>query len=219
MGGDAGDADFLEEVGGGASPGGLIFEKLGDGVEDRRGRGLVEGSDDGFRLIRESGSGPVGGVGVLWCRVEARGGVVGKSGARGIAEHGEDLGAKRFEFGPEIGFGATRGGSGWCEADGNGARGQRFVGIPAGGGGDDDWPVEFEWKGLAVVTFFAIEKSCAGGQTAQGVGKARANGADVIESENPIVLGDGEEFFDGVGKREEGSGRWVDQGAQHAGRS
>src|SRR3984893_17116836 len=37
LGGDAGDADFEEEVGSCASPGGLVFYERGDGVEDRGG--------------------------------------------------------------------------------------------------------------------------------------------------------------------------------------
>ena len=68
MGGDAGDADFEEEVGGCAGPGGLAIEERGDGVENGRGWSFVEGVDDGFGAIRESGGGPVGEVGVSWCR-------------------------------------------------------------------------------------------------------------------------------------------------------
>src|SRR5262252_999181 len=34
VGGDAGDADFVKEVGGGAGPGGLVFEQRGNGVDD-----------------------------------------------------------------------------------------------------------------------------------------------------------------------------------------
>ena len=62
--GDAGDADFEEEVGGCARPGGLAIEERGDGVENGRGWSFVEGVEDGFRVIRESGSGPVGEAGV-----------------------------------------------------------------------------------------------------------------------------------------------------------
>jgi hypothetical protein len=63
-GGDAGDADFVKEVGGCAGPGGLVFDKRGDGVDDRGGRDFVESVDDGLCLIGERGSCPVGGVGM-----------------------------------------------------------------------------------------------------------------------------------------------------------
>jgi len=52
-GGDAGDADFEEEVGGCSGPGGSIFEQRGDGVEKRRGWSFVEGVDDGVGVIWE----------------------------------------------------------------------------------------------------------------------------------------------------------------------
>jgi hypothetical protein len=64
MGGDAGDADFEEEVGGCARPGGLAIEERGDGVENGRAWSFVEGVYDGFGLVWKSGSGPVGEVGV-----------------------------------------------------------------------------------------------------------------------------------------------------------
>jgi hypothetical protein len=120
VGGDAGDADFEEEVGGRAGPGGSVFQERGDGVEDRRGWGFVESVDDGFGAIRESGNGPMGGVGVSRGGVETRGGMVGEGGAGAVAEGGEDLGAYGFELSPEIGFGAEGGSAERREADGDG---------------------------------------------------------------------------------------------------
>jgi hypothetical protein len=64
VGGDAGDADFVQEVGGRAGPGGSGFEESGDGVDDRSGRDFIESIDDGWCLIGERGSGPMGGVGM-----------------------------------------------------------------------------------------------------------------------------------------------------------
>ncbi len=63
------------------------------------------------------------------------------------------------------------------------------------------------------------EESGSGGEAAQGAGEARANGTDVIEGENPIVLGDGEQVLHGVRERERRSSRRIDEGAEHAGRS
>jgi len=216
-GGDAGDADFEEEVGGCARPGGLATEERSDGVENGRGWSFVEGVDDGFRVIRESGSGPVGGVGVSRRGVEARGGEVSESGADGVAKRGENFGAEGFELGPEIGFCAACGGGKRREADGDCTSSQSFIGIPAAGGGDEDGAVKFDWERLAGVTLFMQEEGGAGGESAQGGGKARANGASVIEGENPIVLGDGEQFLHGGGKGEKRSGRGIDEGADHAG--
>jgi hypothetical protein len=79
--------------------------------------------------------------------------------------------------------------------------------------------VEFDGERLAGVTLFMQKEGGAGGETAQGVGEARANGADVIEGENPIVLGGGEQVPHGVREREKRSGRGIDEGAEHAGRS
>ena len=46
VGGDAGDADFVKEVGGGAGPGGLVFDECEDGIEDRCGGRFVESVHD-----------------------------------------------------------------------------------------------------------------------------------------------------------------------------
>jgi hypothetical protein len=127
------------------------------------------------------------------------------------------LGAQRFEFSPEIRFGAACGGGEGLEADGDGTGGQGFVGIPVRRGGDDDGTVELDGERLARVTFFAMEEGGSGGQAAEAVGEARANGSGVIEGENPVVLGGSEKFSCRAGEGEEGSGRGIEQGAQHAG--
>ncbi|HWY48000.1 MAG TPA: hypothetical protein VNX70_11495 [Bryobacteraceae bacterium] len=77
--------------------------------------------------------------------------------------------------------------------------------------------MKFDRERLAGVTFFVEEESGSGGEAAQGVGEARANGAGVIEGENPIVLSDGEQFSYRAGNGEERSGGGIDQGAEHAG--
>ena len=53
MRGDAGDADFEEEVSGRAGPGGSVFQQRREGVEKRRGWSFVEGVDDGVGVIWE----------------------------------------------------------------------------------------------------------------------------------------------------------------------
>ena len=77
--------------------------------------------------------------------------------------------------------------------------------------------MKFDGERLAGVTSFVQEEGGAGGEAAQGVGKTRANGASVIEGENPIVLGDGEQFLHGARKSEKRSSRGIDEGADHAG--
>ena len=83
-------------------------------------------------------------------------------GAGGLAERTEDLGANGFELSPEIGFDAACGSREGREADGNGPGAQRFIGIPARGGGDEDGTVEFNGERLARVASFAMEEGGAG---------------------------------------------------------
>src|ERR1035438_3300247 len=62
--GDGGDGDFVEEVGGGPGPLRRSFEEFGDGFEDGRGWGLVEGVEDGLFAVWQGGDGPLDGIGV-----------------------------------------------------------------------------------------------------------------------------------------------------------
>jgi hypothetical protein len=101
--------------------------------------------------------------------------------------------------------------------DGDCTGGQSFIGIPAAGGGDEDGAMKFDGERLAGVTFFVQEERGTGGEATQGAGKARANGARMIEGENPIVLGDGEQFLHGARKSEKRSSRGIDEGTEHAG--
>ena len=77
--------------------------------------------------------------------------------------------------------------------------------------------MKLDGGGLAGIAFFALEECSAGGETAEGVGKGWTDGSSVIEGENPIVLGDLEQFLRGVGKGEQGRRRRIDQGTEHAG--
>ena len=61
-GGDGGDGDFVEELGGCAGPMGSFVEKGGDGVQNGRGWVPVQGCEDGLFLIRESSDGPLSGI-------------------------------------------------------------------------------------------------------------------------------------------------------------
>ena len=58
-GGDGGDGDFVEEVGGGPGPLRRGFQKCGDGFEDRRGWSLVQSVQDGPFTFWEGGDGQV----------------------------------------------------------------------------------------------------------------------------------------------------------------
>ena len=77
--------------------------------------------------------------------------------------------------------------------------------------------MEFKGERLARVAFFVKEEGGTGGEAAERGGEARANGSGVIEGENPVVLGDGEQFRSGVGKGKERSSGGIDEGAEHAG--
>jgi hypothetical protein len=123
VGGDAGDADFVKQVGGGTGPGGLVFEKRGNGVDDGCGWSFVQGVRDGFGLPGERGSGPICGVGMERRVVEGGSSEVRKTSAGSGTELGEDFGALRFEFGPDVGLGSAGGGGDRGEADGNDASG------------------------------------------------------------------------------------------------
>jgi hypothetical protein len=216
MGGDAGDADFEEEVRGCAGPLVSFREEGSDGFEGGRCRDFVERLDDGLFLIGEGGDGPAGGVGefwmllagVLWC---------GEGFGGGIAQGGQDGWASGFEFFPEVGFSAAGFSSQRGQLDGEDSFGQGFAGIPAGRGGDDDGAVEFFDHVLALVAFFTMTNGCAGGQAAERVRYGLAHGAGLIEGQNPVVLGDVQEFWLGMGKRKERGFRGIDQIAEHAG--
>src|SRR5437764_472405 len=153
------------------------------------------------------------------------GGLVGKRGTGGLAERTEDLGAKRFEFSPEIGFGAACSGVEGRETDGDGTGCQGLVGIPVRRGGDDDGTVELDGERLARVTSVAMEEgggSWVGGDLPagwrdfddcsvgvgeieqDGVGMAgMAAGGDASVDGQPRCVGEGASFkgADGLAER------------------
>ena len=56
----------------------------------------------------------------------------------------------------------------------------------------------------------------AAGEAAEGVGKRGRESGDVVESEDPIVLGEGKEFAGGGRDGGEGRGAGIDEGAEDA---
>jgi len=107
-GGDGGDGNFVEKVGGSAGPLRSPFHQGGDGFQDWRRWIFVEGVKDGLAMGGECGNGPLGGIrgsgqgaGDQGLALRAQGGA--DSGAEGR----EDGRAEGFEILPEIGFGAA----------------------------------------------------------------------------------------------------------------
>src|SRR5882724_12788297 len=61
-GGDGGDTNFVEKVGGSAGPLRSPFHQGGDGFQDWRRWVFVEGVKDGLAMGGECGNGPLGGI-------------------------------------------------------------------------------------------------------------------------------------------------------------
>jgi hypothetical protein len=227
-GAEAWGAQEGEESGGGAAPEGALAHEGTDGAGDgvvKDGR-LSKSGEDGLRGGTErwgGGDGPGGEVGQAGRLVELYGVKVAEGGADGGAECGEEAGAGGVEAAPEVGLGAAavRGDGG--QGDGEGAVGQIGVRDPAragggvGGDGEDDGALEGEGQGLALIPAFAEEEGGAGGEAAEGVGEVTGEGGDMVEGEDPIVEGEGEELAVGVGQGAERGGGGIDQGAEHTG--
>ncbi len=168
------------------------------GVRVKRGshgrRGNIQG---GCR-----GNGPGEGVGVAGRGREGRGG--GCEDLRdGRVDGAEDLREGLKQDAVHVAFGKARGVVERRHGDGEGAGsdfGWRRPGI--GGGEEDGAPEEelhvFEGAG------FADGDAGATGKLAEGGGDGRGDGADVVEGEEPVLAGEGEEFAGGGGHDGEG---------------
>jgi hypothetical protein len=217
-----------EELGGGAAPEGALAHESTDGAGDgvvKDGR-LSERGEDGLRGGMErggGGNGPGGEVGEAGRLVELYGVEVAEGGADGGAECGEEAGAGGVEAAPEVGLGAAAMRWDGGQGDGEGAVGQIGVRAPAragggvGGDGEDDGALEGEGQGLALIPALVEEEGGGGGEAAEGVGEVTGEGGDMVEGQDPIVEGEGEELAVGGGQRAERGGGGIDQGAEHTG--
>jgi hypothetical protein len=86
-----------------------------------------------------------------------------------------------------------------------------------GGHGEDDRALEGELKGLALVPAFVEREAGAGGEAAESVGDGAWEGGDVIESQDAVVVGQGEQLALGRGEGGEWGGGGVDEEAEDAG--
>jgi hypothetical protein len=113
-------------------------------------------------------------------------------------------------------FGAAGGIGEGREGDDEGAGGEIGRGLPAIGDGEQDGALDVELDRLALA-WLAVGDADAAGEAAEGVGDLGGEGGDVVEGEDPVEAGEGEEFAGGGGKRGEGRSRGIDDGAEDAG--
>ena len=71
--------------------------------------------------------------------------------------------------------------------------------------------------GASRLAGFAVGDADAAGEATEGVGDLRGEPGDVVEGEDPVEAGEGEEFTGGGGERGKGRGCGIDQGAEDAG--
>jgi hypothetical protein len=101
------------------------------------------------------------------------------------------------------------------EGDGEGAGGEVGRGRPVIGDGEEDGALEVDLERFALAGF-AMGDAGAAGEAAEGVDSSRGEVGDMVEGEDPIEAGEGEEFTGGGRKRGEGRGGGIDQGAEDA---
>jgi hypothetical protein len=136
--------------------------------------------------------------------------------AHGSAEGAEDCGKGLLYCVGDLVIGAAGRLGEWREGDGKGAGGQIGRGRPAVGDGEDDGALEEELEGL-VVAGLAAGDTDAAGEAAEGVGDFGGEGGDVVEGEDPVEAGEGEELAGGGRKRGERRSGRIDEGAEDAG--
>ena len=207
-----------KQVGGGAGPAGRAVEEgvygIDQGVGWRRGiegvphlrRGAIQGRGGG--LGPGEGGGVAGSGGGGWGRGR-------QSVAYGSAEGAEDLGEDGLDHAGDFVLGATGGIVEGREGDGEGAGGEVGRGRPGIGDGEEDGALEVELERFGLARF-AVGDAGAAGESAEGVDSSRGELGDVVEGEDPIEAGEGEEFTGGGWKRGEGRGGGIDQGAEDA---
>src|ERR1039457_1975219 len=135
--------------------------------------------------------------------------------AHGSAEGAEDCGKGLLYRVGDLVIGAAGVLGEWGEGDGKGAGGQIARGRRAIGDGEDDGALEEELERLAVA-WLAVGDADAAGEAAEGVGALRGEGGDVVEGEDPVEAGEGEELAGGGGKRGEGRGGGIDDRPEDA---
>src|ERR1035441_9754126 len=167
--------------------------------------GSAEGAEDcGKGLLYCVGDLVIGAAGVLgeWREGDGKGagGQIGRG--RPAIGDGEDDGALEEELERLAVAGLAAGGN--PAAGGGVGRGR-----PAIGDGEDDGALEEELERLAVAGLAAGDTDAAG-EAAEGVGDLRGEGGDVVEGEDPVEAGEGEELAGGGGKRGEGRGGGID---------
>jgi hypothetical protein len=116
----------------------------------------------------------------------------------------------------ELVFGAAAGIGEGREGDDQGTGGEIGRGRPAIRDGEQDGALdeELERFGLA---WLAVDDADTAGEAAEGIGDLRGEGGDVIEGEDPVEAGEGEEFAGGGRKRGDGRRYGIDDGAEDAG--
>jgi len=211
----------VQEFGGAAGPLAALLDEGADGFDDRVGRrrwseGLMHFLF-GTAKRGAGGHGPSERVGAF-SRGQVHLGEARESGANGGAEGSENGWPSLVESGEEGGFGNATGRREGRKSDNEGALGE--VGRTGPSGGD------VEEHGALVVLQQRLGSGpgglvggCAetGGEAAEGIGEGRGEGGDVVEGEDPVVAGEGEEIADGGGDGGEGRGAGIDEIAEEAG--
>src|ERR1035437_9081625 len=136
--------------------------------------------------------------------------------AHGSAEGTEDSGEGLLDDVGDLVIGAAGVMGEWRGGGGKGAGGQIGRGGPAIGDGEDDGALEEELERLRVA-WLAVGHADAAGQAAEGIGDLRGESGDVVEGEDPVEAGEGEELAGGGGKRGEGRGGGIDDRPEDAG--
>jgi len=133
-------------------------------------------------------------------------GDAGEGGGDGGAEGSEDLRVEDVECGEEVGFGAAFFFGEVGEGDGEGAGGEVGLGVESVGDGEDDGAAEVlekEVAGDGGGGGFADGDAGALGEAAEGVGELRGEFGYVVEGEDPVLAGEGEEVAGVVREGEE----------------
>jgi hypothetical protein len=89
-------------------------------------------------------------------------------------------------------------------------------GRPTIGDGEQDGTLDEKLERFALA-WLAVGDADAAGEAAEGVGELRGKAGDVIEGEDPVEAGEGEEFSGAGRKRGEGRSGGIDESAEDTG--
>ena len=109
----------------------------------------------------------------------------------------------RLDHTGDFGLGAARGIGEWREGDDEGSGGEIGRRRPAIGDGEQDGSLDEKLERFAFA-LLTVGDTDAAGEAAEGVGELRGKAGDVIEGEDPVEAGEGEEFAGAGRKRGEG---------------